>query len=61
MENKKFEKFMHFATKSPWFFYGFLAMGVVLFLWLTLTTHIETTDGPQTLFYTIFVRAGRGL
>jgi len=61
MKKGKLEKFMHLATKKSWFFYGFMVAGIALFLWLTLTTQIETAEGTQTLLYIIFVRAGRGL
>jgi len=54
-------KYMLLATRNPWFFYVFLLTGVVMFLWLTLTTQVETADGTQTLFYLIFARAGKGL
>ncbi|MCL2575121.1 MAG: hypothetical protein FWE33_01685 [Defluviitaleaceae bacterium] len=55
------EKYMHFVTKKPLFFYGFLIVGVGLFVWLTMTTHIETLDGMRSLFNIIFTQAGRGL
>jgi prolipoprotein diacylglyceryltransferase len=62
MKKKTFaQKYVLWATKKPLFFYVFLLAGVTLFLWLTLTTQIETSDGTQTLFYLIFVRAGKGL
>jgi hypothetical protein len=54
-------RYLNLATKKPWFFYGVLLFGVMLFLYLTLSTQIETTEGVQTLFHMIFVRAGRGL
>ena len=52
---------LHLATKKSWFFYSVLLFGVALFLYLTLTTKIETEAGIQTLFHMIFVRAGKGL
>jgi len=52
---------MLIATKKPLFFYTILLMGVALFLWLTLTTYIDTVDGGQSLFYIIFAKAGKGL
>jgi len=55
------QRYTHFVTKKPLFFYGFIFMGIGLFLWLTLTTSIETNEGVQSLFYTIFMRAGSGL
>lgn len=62
MKNKSFaQKYMLFATKKPLFFYTFLLAGVALFLWLTLTTRVETSDGTQTLLHLIFVQAGKGL
>jgi len=54
-------RYLHLATKKPWFFYSVLLFGVALFLFLTLTTKIETESGIQTLFHIIFVRAGKGL
>ena len=62
MKKKSFgARYLHLATKKPWFFYGILIFGVALFLYLTLTTAIETDMGSQTLFHIIFVRAGNGL
>jgi len=62
MKKKTFgQKFMLIATKKPLFFYTILLMGVALFLWLTLTTYIDTVDGGQSLFYIIFAKAGKGL
>jgi hypothetical protein len=55
------QKYILWATKKPLFFYTFLLAGVALFLWLTLTTRIETTDGTRTLFNLIFAQAGKGL
>lgn len=54
-------RYLHIATKKPLFFYGVLLFGVALFLYLTLSTKLETDTGLQTLFHMIFVRAGRGL
>ena len=54
-------RYLHLATKKPWFFYSVLLFGVALFLYLALTTKIETEAGIQTLFHMIFVRAGKGL
>ena len=54
-------RYLHLATKNPWFFYGVLLFGIALFLFLTLTTKIETKSGVQTLFHLIFVRAGKGI
>jgi hypothetical protein len=52
MKHKTFvQKYMLWATKKPLFFYSFLLAGVALFLWLTLTTQIETDEGTQTLFW----------
>jgi len=50
---------MYIVTKKPLFFYGFLCLGVALFLYLTLTTKIETAHGVRNLLYVIFVRAGK--
>jgi hypothetical protein len=62
MKHKTFaQKYMLWATKKPLFFYSFLLAGVALFLWLTLTTQIETDEGTQTLLRLIFVRAGKGI
>ncbi|MDR0948388.1 MAG: hypothetical protein LBM69_02575 [Lachnospiraceae bacterium] len=55
------QKYMLWTTKKPLFFYTFLLLGTALFLWLALTTQIETDEGTQTLLYMIFVRAGNGL
>ena len=55
------ERYMYIVTKKPLFFYGFLCFGVALFLYLTLTTKIETADGVRSLLYIIFVKAGKGL
>jgi len=55
------QHFMLLAAKKPLFFYVFLLVGVALFLWLTLTTYIDTANGSQTLFYIIFARAGKAL
>ena len=55
------KKYMYIATKKPLFFYAFLLLGTALFLWLTLTTNIDTANGKRTLFEMIFVNAGRGL
>lgn len=54
-------RYLHVATKKPWLFYSVLLFGVALFLYLTLTTTIDTDTGSRTLLYMIFVRAGRGL
>jgi hypothetical protein len=54
-------KIMSIAVKKPLLFYSFLALGITVFLYLTLTTRIETTDGTKTLLWMIFVKAGRGL
>lgn len=54
-------RYLFYATKKPLFFYSFLLLGVAIFLYLTLTTYIETIDGSHTLFYIIFVNAGCGL
>lgn len=54
-------KYIHVATNKPILFYSFLALGVAMFLYLTMTTRIETKDGAKTLFWMIFMRAGRGL
>lgn len=54
-------KIMRIAVKKPLLFYSFLALGITVFLYLTLTTRIETTDGTKTLLWMIFVKAGRGL
>lgn len=54
-------RYLHIATKKPLFYYGVLLFGVALFLYLTLSTMIETDSGTQTLFHMIFIRAGRGL
>jgi len=55
------EKYMYVVTKKPLFFYCFLCFGIALFLFLTLTTKIETADGARSLLYVIFVKAGKGL
>jgi hypothetical protein len=55
------QKYMLLATKKPILFYSFLLVGVALFLWLTMTTEIETADGTISLFYLIFAQAGKGL
>lgn len=54
-------RYLHLVTKKPLFFYSFLLFGVALFLYLTLSTKLETDTGLQTLFHMIFIRAGRGL
>lgn len=54
-------KYIHITTKKLIMFYSFLVFGVVLFLYLTLSTQIDTTDGVKSLFWLIFMRAGRGL
>lgn len=54
-------RYLHLTTGKPWFFYSILLLGVTLFLYLTLTTNVQTDAGSQTLFYIIFVRAGKGL
>jgi len=62
MKKRSFgRRYMYIATKMPWVFYGILLFGVALFLYLTLSTTIETEEGVRTLFHIIFVRAGRGL
>jgi len=55
------QKYMNIATKKPLVFYGFLAIGVALFLWLTLSMQISTADGSHSLFYVIFVQAGKSI
>jgi len=52
---------MHVATKKPLLFYGFLLAGVALFLWLTLSMQIATSDGTHSLLYVIFVQAGKSV
>ena len=52
---------MNIATKKPLVFYSFLAIGVALFLWLTLSMQISTADGSHSLFYVIFVQAGKSV
>lgn len=54
-------KCIYITTKKTIPFYSFLALGLALFFYLTLTTQIETTDGIKTLLWLIFTRAGRGL
>ena len=51
---------MRLATGTSWFFYGYLLLGIALFLYFTLTTKIETEAGAETLFYAIFFKAGGG-
>jgi hypothetical protein len=55
------QKYMHVATKKPLLFYGFLLAGVALFLWLTLSMQISTSDGTHSLLYVIFVQAGKSV
>lgn len=54
-------RYLHLVTKKPWLFYSVLLLGVALFLYLSLTTTLETEEGVQTLFHIIFLRAGKGL
>lgn len=54
-------KCMRAVTKNPIYFYGILSIGVALFLYLTLNTHIDTAEGSMSLFRMIFAKAGRGL
>lgn len=54
-------RYVHLATKKPWFFYSVLLIGVALFLYLTLTTSIDTDIGSKSLFHMIFIQAGKGL
>ena len=61
MLEKFAKKYIYIATKKPVFFYAFLLCGIALFLWLTLTTNIDTTEGKRTLFEIIFINAGKGL
>lgn len=55
------DRYLHLVTKKPWLFYSVLLLGVALFLYLSLTTTLETEEGVQTLFHIIFLRAGKGL
>jgi len=55
------QKYMQIATKKPLLFYGFLLAGVALFLWLTLSMQIVTSDGTHSLLYVIFVQAGKSI
>jgi hypothetical protein len=62
MKNKSASaQFMRIAVKKPLLFYSFLALGITVFLYLTLSTRIETSEGTKTLLWMIFVKAGRGL
>ena len=55
------QKYMQIATKRPLLFYGFLLAGVALFLWLTISMQIVTSDGTHSLLYVIFVQAGKSI
>jgi hypothetical protein len=54
-------RYLKLATKKPLFFYSILLFGIALFLYLTLTTKIETATGSRTLLRIIFLQAGKGL
>lgn len=54
-------RYLRLATKKPLFFYSVLMFGVVLFLYLTLTTRIEIDTGNYSLLHMIFIKAGKGL
>ena len=53
------EKYMYVITKRPIVFYTFLCLGVTLFLYLTLSTKIDTAEGLKSLLYIIVVKAGK--
>lgn len=55
------DRFRFTATKRPVFFYGVLLAGLAMFLWLTMSTTIETDEGLRSLLYVIFAKAGKGI
>ncbi len=54
-------RYLHLVTKRPLFFYVILLFGVGIFLYLTLTTIIETDSGSYSLLHMIFIEGGKGL
>jgi hypothetical protein len=62
MKKKTFGvRYLRLATKKPLFFYSVLLLGTALFLYLTLTTRIDTDNGSYSLLHMIFIKAGKGL
>ncbi len=57
----KFQKFyVKYIIKSPLIFYTFLVFGVVCFLYISLTTMVDTSDGEISLLKLIITKAGKG-
>jgi hypothetical protein len=62
MKKRSFNsRYLHLATKKPLFFYSVLLFGVGIFLYLTMTTKIETGTGSYSLLHMIFIQVGKGL
>jgi len=59
-ENRFYTNYTKYLVKSPIIFYSVLILSIAVFLYLTLTTYIETDYGAATLLRVILTRAGRG-
>ncbi len=55
------KRYLKLATKKPLFYYAFLLLGLMIFLYLTLTTRIHTSEGDKRLMEIIYFRGGRSL
>lgn len=59
IKRSKFEKwYVRYIIKSPLLFYGFLILGILLFLGMSLSI---SPDGEHTLLWQIFVNVGKSL
>jgi len=56
-ENKFYTNYTKYLVKSPIIFYSVLILSIAVFLYLTLTTYVDT----ETLLRVIITRAGRGV
>ncbi len=60
-KGRKFaQAYVKYMIKTPVLFYIFLLLGVALFVAISLLITVDTTDGPVSLLYAIFVKAGKG-
>jgi len=60
-ENKFYANYTKYLVKNPIIFYSVLVLSIAVFLYLTITTHIETEEGMESLLRIIITRAGRGV
>ena len=54
-------KYNKYIVKNPFVFYSVLILSILVFLYMSSTTIIETADGMESLLKIIITKAGRGL